>query len=81
MARRGSLNARLADSALWDLAVLEPDARRLVARAVDRWQLSMRGCARVLKVALTIADLEDADRISTRHVGEALQLRCLDRRV
>ncbi len=78
--RRGTLNARLADRALQELPVVEPEARRLLGRAIDRWQLSMRSYTRVLRVALTIADLEDAERVTPAHVGEALQLRGLDRR-
>jgi predicted ATPase with chaperone activity len=33
----------------------------------------------VLKVARTIADLEGVERVAAVHVGEALQLRTLDR--
>jgi predicted ATPase with chaperone activity len=33
----------------------------------------------VLKVARTIADLEQSDSVTAQHVAEALQLRCRDR--
>jgi magnesium chelatase family protein len=34
----------------------------------------------VLKIARTIADLEDSAELTTAHVGEAIQYRSLDRR-
>ena len=47
--------------------------------AVNRLSLSARACARVLRMARTIADLDDAAAIGTRHLAEAVSLRVLDR--
>ena len=47
--------------------------------AVNRLSLSARACARVLRMARTIADLDDAAAIATRHLAEAVSLRVLDR--
>jgi magnesium chelatase family protein len=57
--------------------VCRPDVagRELLKRAVDRFGLSARGYDRVLKVARTIADLHDCDRVGASHVAEALQYR------
>ncbi|MGI9260134.1 MAG: YifB family Mg chelatase-like AAA ATPase [Gammaproteobacteria bacterium] len=76
---RGCLNARLDDRSLWQEVRMGSDARRLLIRAADRWQLSARSCTRILKVAQTIADLESASNPSVGHIAEAIQLRCLDR--
>ncbi|RLB97268.1 MAG: ATP-dependent protease, partial [Deltaproteobacteria bacterium] len=48
--------------------------------AVDRFGLSARAYNRVLKIARSIADLEGKEAIDARHIGEAVQYRCLDRR-
>ena len=50
-------------------------ARALLQTAAERLSLSARGYHRVLKVARTIADLEDATEIAPAHIGEALRYR------
>lgn len=55
-------------------------ALRQLDAAVERLGLSARAWHRVLRLARTIADLADADRIEQAHVGEAMALRALDRR-
>lgn len=44
-------------------------------RALERGLISMRGYDRVLKVAWTFADLEQADRPTAAHIGRALYMR------
>jgi len=51
------------------------DARTLLQTAAERLSLSARGYHRVLKVARTIADLEDASEIAPAHIAEALRYR------
>ena len=50
----------------------------LLASAAERSGLSARAYHRVLKVARTIADLDDATAVAWTHVAEALRYRPLD---
>jgi len=79
--RSACCNARLEHREL--LAVASPDraGRELLDQAAERWQLSARSCDSILKVARTIADLAQRTDVVARDVGEAIQLRCLDRRL
>lgn len=54
---------------------LSPEAKGLLARAIDHYGLSARAYARILKVSRIIADLEGTDIIRPEHVAEALQYR------
>jgi len=52
-----------------------PEARTLLQTAAERLGLSARGYHRVLKVARTIADLEDTPAIAPAHIAEAIRYR------
>ena len=76
---RPPLNARMLSSELDAWARADDEANALLRRAMERFGLSARAHHRILKVARTIADLAGCEVIDTRHVGEAIQYRCLDR--
>jgi magnesium chelatase family protein len=77
VARRGCLNAELPQGRLDSAATLQPEATRLLQQVFERLGLSARSYHRVLRVALTIADLEASDVIAPAHIAEAVQLRRL----
>ena len=47
-------------------------------QAFDAFGLTARSYDRILKVARTIADLEDEDRIAASHIAEAIQYRTVE---
>ncbi len=68
-------NAGVAGRWLDRESAVHPDARELLVAAADRLGLSARAYFRVLKVARTIADLDDVPAIGPAHVAEALRYR------
>ncbi len=78
-ARAGKANGWLAPGETEHHCSLGPAERSLLETAVERLGFSTRAWHRVLRVARTIADLADADRIEGRHLSEAIGYRSLDR--
>ncbi len=56
-----------------------PAAKALLEKAMDELGFSARAYARVLKLARTIADMNEASEITEEYIAEAVQYRSLDR--
>src|SRR6476646_7112115 len=70
-----SCNAFVAGRWLDAHTPIHADARTLLQTAAERLGLSARGYHRVLKVARTIADLEQSREVAPSHIAEALRYR------
>ncbi len=77
--RQGRLNAALDGADLNRYARLESSARDLLTRAGDTLAMSARSYHKVIRLARTLADLDQQTVISPQHVAEAISLRLLDR--
>lgn len=73
-------NSELSGKALRRFCKPEPEAAAHLADTFDALGLSVRAHDRVLKLARTIADLDDASSIGISHIAEAIQYRNLDKR-
>lgn len=69
------VNADLEGRLLEDTASPDAEGRALLARVADRFGLSARGYHRVLRVARTIADLDESAEVRLPHIAEAVSFR------
>lgn len=72
-------NAQMSSKLIREYCALDEQSKELLKTAMERLNLSARAYDRILKVARTIADLDDAPNIITSHIAEAIQYRSLDR--
>jgi magnesium chelatase family protein len=78
-AHHGRANFALTNKQVENACRLDAAGQTLIAQAMQRLALSARAYHRILKVALTIADLAGADGVAPTHLAEAIQYRTLDR--
>ncbi|HMO01827.1 MAG TPA: YifB family Mg chelatase-like AAA ATPase [Oligoflexia bacterium] len=76
---RGALNSRLTNQALKKVVRFERKALNLAEQMAQKLSLSARSYFKVLKIALTISELNDSSEIKSEHLAEALSYRVLDR--
>ena len=72
-------NAQMGSKQIREFCKADEVSMLLLKNAMERLNLSARAYDRILKVARTIADLEQADAIGAAHIAEAIQYRSLDR--
>ena len=72
-------NAQVNTKLFQQYCAIDSEGKELMKIAMDRLGLSARAYDRILKVARTIADLDNSSAISTEHLSEAINFRSLDR--
>lgn len=75
------INARMNSRHIKQFCEIDSESSSLMERAMEKFGLSARAHARILKIARTIADLEGSPNIEVSHVAEAIQYRTLDRKI
>jgi magnesium chelatase family protein len=75
------LNGRMIPRQIRQHCKLDAEGQEILKSAVEGLGLSARAHDRVLRVARTIADLENAPEVKATHVTEALNYRILDRKL
>jgi magnesium chelatase family protein len=79
IARQGVCNARLADAHVDRVCAPDKEGRRILELSMRRLGFTARARQRILKLARTIADLDEEATIGASHVSQAVMLRYLDR--
>lgn len=77
--RQGRCNGQLLAEQIDDVCLLQPPAKQVLQQALNQLTLSARSYHRILKLARTIADLDNSDTLGAKHIAEAIHYRCLDR--
>ena len=72
-------NAQMTPRLLQQYAALDARGKSLLETAMDKLNLSARAYDRILKVARTIADLDNSPTVQAMHLAEAIGYRSLDR--
>lgn len=73
-------NSELTPRLIEEHCELNKESKKILELAFEKLGLSARAYSRILKVARTIADLEDSKNIEVNHLAEAIQYRSLDRK-
>ncbi|HOV89329.1 MAG TPA: YifB family Mg chelatase-like AAA ATPase [Syntrophorhabdaceae bacterium] len=76
-----SSNSHMTTRMIKKFCPLTDACNRLMEKAIEKFGLSPRAYHRILKVARTIADLEERENIEEHHIAEAIQYRALDKRM
>lgn len=72
-------NAQMSRKQVEQYCSISTEGEKLLKTAMERLGLSARAYDRILKVARTIADLEESPEIEIEHLSEAINFRSLDR--
>lgn len=73
-------NAKMDPENFKKYCVIDEKGSALLKKAFETMGLSARAYDRIVKVARTIADLDNSEFIKARHIAEAVQYRNLDRK-
>lgn len=73
-----STNSQMSKEELENFCVLNRNGKHLMRQAYDSLHLTARSYYKILKVARTIADLDEEDQISESHISEAIGYRMID---
>ena len=73
-------NSELTPGLISKYCILSKECRKILEDAFEKMGLSARAYSRILKVARTIADLDNEENINIKHLAEAIQYRNLDRK-
>lgn len=68
-------NAHMSSKHIDEYIILDSTSKEFIMQAVKSLNLSPRVVHRTLKLARTIADLDDSEQVCTKHIAESLQYR------
>ena len=73
--KQSEFNGKLSDREISKYCILDKENQNILNNAIIRFELSQRAINNILKVARTIADLDESEQIEKKHLLEALSYR------
>lgn len=70
-------NAELQNEDIWDACKLGCEESKFMQKAYEVYSLSPRATTKILKVARTIADIGESDKVLIEHISEAIKYRVI----
>lgn len=74
---KSQTNAQMGSREIKQYCSLDVSSQKIIGEAIERMGLSARGCDRLLRVARTIADLDESEKICSEHLLEAISFRMI----
>ena len=71
-------NSGIPDKKMDEMCVMDNDARELIKQVYDKYSISLRTYFKILKVARTIADLDNNEKISFANICEAVSYKNME---
>ena len=75
MEKLPKINSRIDGKTLEKFTELDESCQKILQKSIEKMATSMRGITRILRVARTIADLEESEKIHQSHLLEAISYR------
>lgn len=73
-------NSELVPKLIEKYCKLDNPSKNIIQKVFDKFGLSIRSYTKILKLARTIADLDESENILYKHIAEAIQYRSLDKK-
>ena len=79
LSRQHKINAMLSSVEIDKVCALDDDSKKMLNMAIEKLGLSARGYYKILKVARTIADLNNSENVDKKAIQEAISYRKMDK--
>jgi magnesium chelatase family protein len=73
------ISAQMSSKLIREFVQLDTESESRLKTAINRLNLSARAYDKILKVARTIADMDNSENVKPNHISEAINYRNLDR--
>lgn len=73
-----SFNSQLSSALTRKYCVLDEDSKEMMEKVFNKYNLTIRGYFKILKVARSVADYEDSEEIKVPHIAEAISYRAVE---